>query len=128
MQNNNKEAIRQTIEKAYIEGIHTTQDESTIRSGFHKDFEMLVYKDGGIEKVSVDLWFKRIEKMKKDDPDLWSKETHYDSLQINVTGYAASVQFDVYKGGTFFSTDYMFLYKFKDGWKIVSKIFTISKS
>ena len=38
MQNNNKEAIRQTIEKAYIEGIHTTQDESTIRGGFHKDF------------------------------------------------------------------------------------------
>ena len=125
---NDEELIKSIIEKAYIEGVHTTQNESTIRSGFHKDFEMLVYKDDEIEKVSVDLWFKRIEKMKKGDPDLWSKETHYDSLQINGTGYAASVQFDVYKGDTFFSTDYMLLYKFKDGWKIVSKIFTISKN
>ena len=123
MQISDKELIKLVIEKAYIEGIHTTQDEKVIRSGFHKDFEMLVYKDDAIEKVTIDTWFKRIEQLKKDNSELWSKETHNDSMQINVTGYAASVRFDVYKGNIFFSTDYMLLYKFKDGWKIVSKIF-----
>lgn len=34
---------------------------------------------------------------------------------------------NVYKGTTHFSTDYMLLYKFNDGWKIVSKIFTVPK-
>ena len=125
--NNDREEIKSIIEKAYIEGIHTTQDESTIKSGFHKEFEMLVYKDNGMEKVTLEMWPKRIEQLKKDNPDLWNKKTRYDSMQINITGYAASVQFDVYKGDTFFSTDYMLLYKFQDGWKIVSKIFTIKR-
>jgi hypothetical protein len=89
---------------------------------------MLVFKDGEIEKITIDIWFKRIEQMKKDSPELWSAETRYESIQISVTDYAASVQLDVYKGDTFFSTDYMLLYKFEDGWKIVSKIFTISKN
>ena len=80
-----------------------------------------------IEKVTIDMWFKRIEQIKKNNPEMWREETHYDSMQINVTGYAASVQLDVYKGDTFFSTDYMLLYKFKEGWKIVSKIFSITK-
>ena len=127
MQNDDREEIKSIIEKAYIEGIHTTQDESTIKSGFHKEFEMLVYKDNGMEKVTLEMWPKRIEQLKKDNPDLWNKKTRYDSMQINITGYAASVQFDVYKGDTFFSTDYMLLYKFQDGWKIVSKIFTIKR-
>ncbi|NIV44636.1 hypothetical protein GWN49_07160, partial [Candidatus Bathyarchaeota archaeon] len=38
---------------------------------------------------------------------------------------AAVAKLDVYKGTTQFSTDYMLLYKFKEGWKIVSKIFTV---
>ena len=45
MQKNEKENVKAVVEKAYIEGIHTTQDESTVRSGFFKDFAMLVYKD-----------------------------------------------------------------------------------
>ena len=40
-----EKAIKQVIERAYIEGIHTTQDENTVRSGFHKDFAMLVLQD-----------------------------------------------------------------------------------
>ena len=125
MRMNDEELIKSIIEKAYIEGVHTSQDESTIRTGFHKDFVMLVYKDNRMEKVTIDMWFNRIEELKKSNPDLWNKETHYDSLEINVTDYAASVKLDVYKGDAFFSTDYMLLYKFNEGWKIVSKIFTI---
>ena len=128
MQISDKELIKLVIEKAYIEGIHTTQDEKVIRSGFHKDFEMLVYKDNGISEVTLEMWYKRIEQLKKDNPVLWNKETRYESMQINVSGYAASVQFDVYKGNAFFSTDFMLLYKFEDGWKIVSKIFTTEKN
>ena len=128
MSTNEQEAVRSIIEKAYIEGIHTTQDESTIKSGFHEDFAMLVLKENSIEKVTVEIWLDRIEQMKKNNPDLWKAETHYNSMRINITSYAASVVLDTYKGDKFFSTDYLLLYKFEDGWKIVSKIFTITKS
>ena len=42
---------------------------------------------------------------------------------IDVTENAAIVKLQVYKDSKHFSTDYMLLYKYKDGWKIVSKIF-----
>jgi len=49
-----EEAIRKVIEEAYIEGIHGTQDEQTVKSGFHTDFAMLVLHDDEIDKVNVD--------------------------------------------------------------------------
>ena len=128
MQNNDKDAIRQVIEKAYIEGIHTTQDENVVRNGIHKDFAMLVYKGDNFEKVTIDMWLKRIERSKKENPDLWSKKSHYDSMIINVTNYAASAVFNLFKGNEFYAADFMLLYKFNDGWKIVSKIFSLDQN
>lgn len=125
MENAEQQAIRQVIERAYIEGIHGTQDEETVRSGFHEDFAMLVLQDGVLEKVSVEEWLHRIQGMKVDNPDMWSAETEHKFQLIDIAGYAAVAKLDVYKGETHFSTDYMLLYRFEDGWKIVSKVFAI---
>jgi len=127
MKTNEKAAVKAVIEKAYIEGIHTSQDEELIRSGFHNDFEMLVYLESTIEKVSIEQWLVRLEKMKAENPKMWQAKTHYKNMKISVTGYAASAQLDTYKGDVYFSTDFLLLYKFKSGWKIVSKIYTIQK-
>ncbi len=54
MGNVDKEAIKQVIEKAYIQGIHGNQDEETVRSGFQRDFAMMVLQDNALEKVMVD--------------------------------------------------------------------------
>lgn len=125
MENGEKEPIREIIEKAYIEGIHGTQDEATVRSGFHEDFAMLVLQDGVLEKVSVEEWLHRIQGMKADNPDMWSAETKHKFQLIDISGYAAVAKLDVYKGETHFSTDYMLLYRFEEGWRIVSKVFAI---
>ena len=122
-----KEAIKQVIEKAYIRGIHGNQDERTVKSGFHQDFAMLVLRDDTIDKVSVDEWLDRIETMKADNPELWNAKTTHSFVLIDVTDYAAVAKLDVWKGETHFSTDYMLLYKFEDGWRIVSKIFAIPR-
>jgi hypothetical protein len=125
--NENKEieAIKKVIETSYIQGIHGDQDKETIKFGFHKDFNMLVLKDDTIDKVTVDEWLERIETMKAENPELWSEKTTYKFDLIDVAGYAAVAKLDVYKGTTHFSADFMLLYKFEDGWKIVSKIFAI---
>ena len=120
-----KQAIKQVIEQAYIRGIHETQDEQTIRSGFHQDFAMLVLQDDGIEKVKVDEWLDRIAVMKAENPELWNAETTYTFELVDAAEYAAVAKLEVYKGATHFSTDYMLLYRFKDGWRIVSKVFAI---
>jgi hypothetical protein len=125
--NTAKEAIKQVIEQAYVQGIHETLDETTVRSGFHQDFAMLVLQDDIMQKVNLDEWFGRIEVMKAENPELWSAETICEFLMIDVAGNAAVAKLDVYKGETYFSTDYMLLYKFQEGWRIVSKVFTISR-
>lgn len=127
MKSSSEEAIKKVIEKAYIKGIHGNQDENTVKSGFHQKFNMFVLQDNHIDKVNVDEWLKRIEKMKQENPELWSAETNHKFLLIDVKGNAAVAKLDVYKGEIYFSTDYMLLYKFEEGWKIVSKIFTIPR-
>ncbi|HDQ72130.1 MAG TPA: hypothetical protein ENN19_08540 [Chloroflexi bacterium] len=125
MGNDEKQAIRQVIERAYIEGIHGTQDEQTVRSGFHEDFSMLVHCDDGFDEMGVDEWLDRLETMKAENPEMWSAETTYTFELIDVEGYAALAKLDVYKGTVHFSKDYMLLYRFETGWRIVSKIFSI---
>ena len=120
-----KEAIQKVIEEAYIDSIHERQDEDGARRGFHHNFTMFVLKDDNIDAVTLDSWFGRIEQLKADAPELWEAKTTSTIEFIDVSGNAAVVKLEVYKGETHFSTDYMLLYKFKDGWKIVSKIFTV---
>ena len=124
MEQTEKQAIKQVIETAYIQGIHTIQDEKLAKSGFHPDFNMLVLKDNGVEKVDVDEWLARVEDMKTANPELWGAETHFTFELVDFTKHSAVAKLKVYKGETQFSTDYMLLYKFEEGWKIVSKIFS----
>jgi len=125
VQDADEKAIREVIEQAYIEGIHGSQDEATVKSGFHEDFAMLVLQEDRLEKVDVDEWLRRLETMKADNPDLWSAETRHEFRLVDVSGHAAVAKLDVYKGDTHFSTDYMLLYQFDGGWRIVSKVFAV---
>ena len=42
---------------------------------------------------------------------------------IDISGNAAVAKVELYRGGKQIFTDYLSLYKFDDGWKIVSKIY-----
>ena len=44
-------------------------------------------------------------------------------LVVDVTGSAASVKLELHQGDKRIFTDYLSLYKFPDGWKIVGKIY-----
>lgn len=125
MVDNDKEAVKKAIEMAYIIGVHRDQDENKVKVGFHKDFAMLVFSNNEIDKVNVDEWLERVARMKKENPELWKSKTSCDFRLVDVTRNAAVAKLDVYKGTTHFSTDYMLLHKFTEGWKIVSKIFTV---
>ncbi|NDJ76331.1 MAG: nuclear transport factor 2 family protein [Chloroflexi bacterium] len=122
--NDERRAIEHVIETAYIKGIHGNQDETTVKSGFHPDFAMLVLRDNAIEKVTVDDWLTRLEGMKAENPALWTAETRHTFELVDVTAYSAVAKLEVFKGDTYFSTDYMLLYRFENGWQIVSKIYS----
>ena len=117
-----QEAIKQVIETAYVKGIHIDRDPAAIRGGFHPDFTMLVFKDNQMIKVTLDDWIARLEEGKKKNPTLAEKTTHKFEI-VDLSGTAAVARIEVFKNDNHVFTDYMSLYKFEDGWKIVNKIF-----
>lgn len=116
-------AIKEVIKDAYIDGIHNVGDPLVIRNGFHADFVMMIQREGKIMKITRDEWIERIVAGKKENPDAKRPKTTHEFRHIDISGNAAIAALDVYKDGEHAYTDYMSLYKFEGGWKIVGKIF-----
>lgn len=118
-----EEAIKKTIEDAYINGIFLNRDIEAIRKGFHPDFTMLMKKGETIEKVSIDKWIGWIEGDKKKNPDRPTPNYTHKIPMVKATGNAGVANVQVFKDGKHIYSDFMSLYKFSDGWKIVNKIY-----
>lgn len=126
MSNDDQEslAIKTVIEEAYVKGIHINREPAAIKKGFHPGFNMLVLGDDGkMINVPIDKWIEKIEAGKKKNPGPSKIKTTHRFVLVDVTGNAAVAKIEVFKDSKHVFTDYMSLYKFKDGWKIVNKIF-----
>lgn len=117
------EAVKATIETAYIQGIHNERDVAKIRSGFHPSFNMLSFRDNTINAVPIEQWISGIERSLERNPDPPEVPVHHEFTTVQVSGNAAVAQIEVYRGEQHLYSDFMSLYKFDDGWKIVNKIF-----
>jgi hypothetical protein len=117
-----EEKIRAVVNSAYIEGIQNRGSSEQIRRGFHHTFEMLRFVDNEVKPYPIEDWITAIEKAKADNtPAQPRAEGKF--ITIDVTGTAAVVKLEVYREGKKTFTDYLSLYKFADGWRIVSKIY-----
>jgi hypothetical protein len=115
-------AVIQVITDAYINGVHAKPDAAAMRRGFHPDFRMLVLTDGKMTSVTLDEWASRVEKSAA-NPSAARPAIKADFPQVSVAGNTASARVEVYRDGKHTFTDYLLLYKFADGWKIVSKAY-----
>ncbi len=122
-QTDEKAAVKAVVQSAYVEGVHVKGDAALMRAGFHPDFRMLVLRDGKLTAVTLDEWAGRIEAKAKENPNAPPAPVTAEFTQIDVTGNAAVAKVDIYRNGKHTFTDYLSLYKFPDGWKIVGKIF-----
>jgi hypothetical protein len=118
-----KEAIMKTVEEAYVKGIQINQDPVAIRKGLHEDFIMFVKQEGKITQVAREAWIARIEESKAKNPNRRKPKVDHNFLFVDVVGNAAALKIEIHKDGQHVFTDYMSLYKFEDGWKIIGKIF-----
>jgi len=119
-----EDAIKDVIQRAYIDGIHNLGEIEDIKNGFHPGFELLIKNQNGqLVKLPIYSWLETIENRKAENPDGTEIKTIADYLSFDVTGEAAVAKFDLYKDGKRTFTDYLFLYKFGNDWKIVSKIY-----
>lgn len=118
-----QDAVKKVIEAAYVKGIHIDRDVEAIRKGFHPSFTMFIYGNNTVTKWSIDEWIERIEEGKKKNPGPPKQKTTHEFSMVDVTGNAAVARIEIFKDGKHVFTDYMSLYKFEDGWKIVGKIY-----
>ena len=116
-----EEAIKTLVQAAYVDGLQNLGDLDKTRAGFHPDFVLLGLRDGSLTKLPIADWVAGVEKRKAagQKPPL----TTVKFLTVDVTGQAAAVKLELHQNDKRIFTDYLSLYKFPEGWKIVGKIF-----
>jgi ketosteroid isomerase-like protein len=117
-----REAVKAVVRSAYVEGVHAKGDPALMRQGFHPDFRMLVLRDGAMTAVTLEDWVARLEKGARERTEPRPAVAH-EFTHVDVTGNAAVARVEITRAGKHVFTDYLSLYRFPDGWKIVGKIF-----
>jgi hypothetical protein len=115
-----EDAIKQVVTSAYIDGIQNNGNVEDIRKGFHPTFTMLRLVENDVKPYPIEEWITAIEKRKKENAPV-PPRAEGKFVTVDVTGNAAIVKLDLFRDGKKTFTDYLVLYKFTEGWRIVSK-------
>ena len=121
-QSEDESAIKAVVTSAYIEGIQNRGNIDDIRKGFHPSFTMLRVMQNEIKPLPIEEWIANIEKSKASNEPA-SPKAEGKFINIDITGTAAVVKLDLFRNGKRTFTDYLVLYKFSEGWRVVSKTF-----
>jgi hypothetical protein len=114
--------VKAVIESAYIQGIHNNGPVADIRAGFHPSFIMFVSSNNEVKQTPIEEWITNIEKNRATSKTDGSKATAKFTT-VSVVGTSANAQLEVYRKDKRIFTDNLLLYKFPEGWRIVSKTF-----
>jgi hypothetical protein len=118
-----KEAIIRVVASAYMNGIGNSGDVEAIRKGFHPEFNLLGLRDGQLTKLPMAQWIQNVEKQKAEGKFPPKEKVSFKYPMIDIVGTAAAVKIEYFRGSRHAFTDFLSLYKFGDGWKIVGKIY-----
>lgn len=120
-----EKTVQNVVNTAYVGGIHNGGPIADIEKGFHENFKMHVLRDDNVSEVTIGNWVANIKKRRARpdyDNDAFPK-SKAEFIKTSVNGNSAFVELNLMREGKKVFTDYLALYKFSDGWKIVSKTF-----
>ncbi|HKL07804.1 MAG TPA: nuclear transport factor 2 family protein [Bacteroidales bacterium] len=119
------EAIKKIIQTAYVDGLQNKGSVADIEQGFHPGFNLLGVRDNMLTKFPIYSWINSHKKRLAADPSPPTDEQKITCkfLDIDVTGNAAMAKIELYRNQQLLFTDYLQLYKFDEGWQVVSKIY-----
>ena len=120
-----REAVKNLVTKAYINGAFNKLDADAMEQGFHEDFAIYSAKGEAISKYAIADWVKGVRKRKANGYDPSEEKNVWTPTfaSIDVTGGAAQVKVELRNQGKHVYTDYLSLLKFESGWKIVAKVY-----
>jgi hypothetical protein len=117
-----EDQVKAAVESAYVQGIHNGGPVADIRAGFHPSFIMFVSNNNEIKQMPIEEWITNIEKNRATAKTDGSKAIAK-FITVSVVGTTANVQLELWRKDKKVFTDNLLLYKFAEGWRIVSKTF-----
>ena len=118
-----EQEIKQVITTAYIDGIHNGGPIENIRKGFHPSFNMLRLVNNEVKPLPIEDWIKNIEAGRAKDGNNVAAKVEGKFISVTVAGTAGNAVLEIYREGKKIFTDNLLLYKFSEGWRIVSKTY-----
>jgi hypothetical protein len=118
-----EQAVKDVVSKAYVGGIHNGGPIDDIRQGFHPSFAMLRLMENDVKPLTIAEWITNIEKNRAQNPAAPAVKTTEKFVSVTVAGTAANAVVELSRNDKKIFTDNLLLYKFTEGWRIVSKTF-----
>ncbi|UCE18130.1 MAG: nuclear transport factor 2 family protein [Gemmatimonadota bacterium] len=116
-------AVQNVIQEAYEEGLINIGNVNAVQKGFHPGFAILGISNNSLWKYPIYSWIESVEQRKKEGKYPPEEKVTFQYPLIDITGNAAIAKIEFFEGERLKYTDYLSLYKFEGGWKIVNKIF-----
>jgi len=118
-----KEAIKKVIQTGYVDGLQNYGDTEVTKKCFYPGFFITNLSNNQVTHTPIYNWIENVEKTKASGT-IPTRKITVEFDQIDVTGYAAMAKIRLIENGTkLLFTDYLLLYKFDNGWKIVQKVY-----
>lgn len=114
--------VQQVVQSAYVDGFANLSDIPAFEKGFHPVFEMLWLKGNEVVKTPIAQWQQSVKKRVATTGATTKVLFSGKFVQVDVTGVVAVVKLELSEAGKLSYTDYLSLYKFAEGWRIVSKV------
>lgn len=118
-----EEAVKATINSAYIGGIHNGGPVEDIRKGFHPSFVMFMLNNNEVKSTTIEEWITNLETSRASNPKPPANKAVAKFTNVVIAGTSASATLELYRGEKRVFTDNLLLYKFNEGWRIVGKNF-----
>jgi hypothetical protein len=120
-----KEAIKKVIQTGYVDGLQNYGDLEVTKKCFYPGFFITNYNPANnqISHTAIYNWIDGVEKTKASG-NIPARKITVEFEMIDITGYTAMAKIKLFENGTkLLFTDYLLLYKFEEGWKIVQKTY-----
>lgn len=114
------EDVKQAVIEGYINGVFLKTDLTLIEKYWHPECDIYQYQGGKLAKIPAVAQFRELSTKVKAPYD---PTVTYSFLDVHVKGYAALAIVEIHSHGAYRYTDILNLYKFDDGWKIVTKTY-----
>ncbi len=118
-----KDDIKKVVIEAYIEGVYIERNIEAMEKGFHPAFNMIIMNENDIKTLPIKKWIEFVKQSLEKNPNPPKRQITYDITEIDVTENCAVAKVEIFIEDKIKYTDYLSLYKFHEGWRIVSKTF-----